>query len=168
MMIKYRLHEVAKDFNVSNKEIIEILQKHFGETKKAMTALEENELNVIFEHFTQENQVESFDEYLAANRERLEEKTEETVEEKPKKDSVAPEAKKQEEKPAQKSPKPSSVEKMPKEAEAAKAARCGKTARQKAGKQNPGEKPAEAVSAPPAGVKAVSSGCCSRCHNTGG
>ena len=140
MMIKYRLHEVAKDFNVSNKEIIEILQKHFGETKKAMTALEENELNVIFEHFTQENQVESFDEYLAANRERLEEKTEETVAEKPKKDSIAPEAKKQEEKPAQKSPKPSSAEKMPKEAQAAKAEPQKKNTQKPAAEKQPVKK----------------------------
>ena len=31
MMIKYRVHEVAKDLNVPSKEIIDLLQKHFGE-----------------------------------------------------------------------------------------------------------------------------------------
>ena len=39
MMIKYRVHEVAKDLNVPSKEIIDLLQKHFGEVKKHMTAL---------------------------------------------------------------------------------------------------------------------------------
>ena len=28
MMIKYRVHEVAKDLNVPSKEIIDLLQKH--------------------------------------------------------------------------------------------------------------------------------------------
>jgi translation initiation factor IF-2 len=65
MMIKYRVHEVAKDLNVPSKEIIELLQKHFGEVKKHMTALTEPELDVVFEHFTQANQVPNFDEYYA-------------------------------------------------------------------------------------------------------
>lgn len=79
MMIKYRLHEVAKDFDVSNKEIIDLLQKYFGETKKHMTALEESELNVVFEHFTQKHAVKDFEEYLSINRERLAEPQEETA-----------------------------------------------------------------------------------------
>ena len=67
MMIKYRVHEVAKDMNVPSKEIIDLLQKHFGETKKHMTALTEAELDVVFEHYTQKNQVENFDSYFAQN-----------------------------------------------------------------------------------------------------
>ena len=39
MMIKYRVHEVAKDLNVPNKFVIEQLQKHCDTTKKYMTAL---------------------------------------------------------------------------------------------------------------------------------
>ena len=40
MMIKYRVHEVAKDFDMpNNKEIISLLEKYTGETKKHMTAL---------------------------------------------------------------------------------------------------------------------------------
>ena len=65
MMIKYRVHEVAKDFDVPSKKVIEILGKYMGETKKSQTALEENELDVVFDYFTQNNQVESFDEYFA-------------------------------------------------------------------------------------------------------
>ena len=34
MMIKYRVHEVAKDLGLPNKEVIDTLQKYTGETKK--------------------------------------------------------------------------------------------------------------------------------------
>ena len=61
MMMKYRVHEVAKDFDKPNKEVIDLLGEVFGETKKHMTALTEAELDVVFDHFTQQNQVESFD-----------------------------------------------------------------------------------------------------------
>ena len=65
MINKYRVHEVAKDFDVSSKSVLELLGKHFEGQKKSMTALEEAELNVIFEVYTQENSVESFDAYFA-------------------------------------------------------------------------------------------------------
>ena len=65
MLIKYRVHEVAKDFGLQSKEIVELLKKYFPTAKKSMTALEENELDVIFDYLTQNNQVESFDEYFA-------------------------------------------------------------------------------------------------------
>ena len=64
MMIKYRVHEVAKDLNVPNKEIINLIKEHFGVEKKHMTSLSEEELDLIFEHFTKQNQVENFDEYF--------------------------------------------------------------------------------------------------------
>ena len=66
MMIKYRVHEVAKDFDMpNNKEIISLLEKYTGETKKHMTALEENELDIIFDYMTQNNQVENFERYFS-------------------------------------------------------------------------------------------------------
>ncbi len=65
MVVKYRVHEVAKDLNVPSKDVIELLGKFFDTPKKHMTALTEQELNVVFEHFTQKNQVESFDKYFA-------------------------------------------------------------------------------------------------------
>lgn len=66
MEIKYRLHEVAKDLNVPNKEIIALIEKHFGETKKHMTALTEEELNVVFEHYvSQKGTVQNLDAYFA-------------------------------------------------------------------------------------------------------
>ena len=65
MMNKYRVHEVAKDFNKPSKAVIDLLGEYFEEPKKHMTALEEKELDVIFETFTQQNEVESFDTYFA-------------------------------------------------------------------------------------------------------
>ena len=32
MMIKYRVHEVAKDLNVPSKEVVDLLKKYFGDT----------------------------------------------------------------------------------------------------------------------------------------
>ncbi|HIZ20170.1 MAG TPA: translation initiation factor IF-2 [Firmicutes bacterium] len=65
MMIKYRVSEVAKDFGKPTKEVINLLAEFGGAPKKSMTALEENELDLVFERFTQESQVENFDEYFA-------------------------------------------------------------------------------------------------------
>ena len=65
MMIKYRVHEVAKDFDVQSKEIVNILKDFFEEPKKTQSPLEEKELDIVFEVLTQTNQVESFDNYFA-------------------------------------------------------------------------------------------------------
>ena len=101
MISKYRVHEVAKDFNVPSKEILDIVSKHFDGQKKSMTALEESELDVIFEIVTQENSVENFDDYFAsANEPKKETKKEETEEKAEKAEPDNSEAK-AEKKPAQ-------------------------------------------------------------------
>lgn len=65
MMIKYRAHEVAKDFGKQSKEILDILHQHTDSGKKAMTALDEDELNVIFDVITStDGAVDSFDAYF--------------------------------------------------------------------------------------------------------
>ncbi len=65
-MIKIRLSEVAKNLNVSNKDIAEVLKQHLNVTKKPAGILNEDELNIIFEHFTQANSVPDFNEYFAS------------------------------------------------------------------------------------------------------
>ena len=65
MMIKYRVHEVAKDLNVPNKEVIDLLNANFEGQKKHMTALNEDELDVVFESFTQKHAMENLDAYFA-------------------------------------------------------------------------------------------------------
>ncbi len=73
MMQKYRVSEVAKDFGVQSKVVIGFLEGMCPPAKKSNTALEENELDLIFEYFTQENQVENFDAYFATAAEKKEE-----------------------------------------------------------------------------------------------
>lgn len=65
-MIKYRVHEVAKDFGLTSKDIIKVLEPYGGEGKNHMTTLTTEELNIIFETFTQKNQVANLNKYFAA------------------------------------------------------------------------------------------------------
>ena len=70
---KYRVHEVAKDFNVKSNGIIELLGKYFDDPKKHQTALTDEELDIVFETFTQEKSVANFDEYFKVTAEKKEE-----------------------------------------------------------------------------------------------
>lgn len=56
-MIKYRVHEVAKDFNSTSKVITQILTDYATTPKNHMQVLENEELDIIFEYITQHNQV---------------------------------------------------------------------------------------------------------------
>ena len=60
-MIKYRVHEVAKDFNTTSKVISQILTDYVAPPKNHMQVLETPELDVIFEYMTQKNQVASLE-----------------------------------------------------------------------------------------------------------
>ncbi len=68
-MSKYKVSDLAKDFGVSSKEISAILAPLGGEAKKSSNALEENELDYIFNKMTVDNSVTSFDAYFAAGNE---------------------------------------------------------------------------------------------------
>ena len=138
MMMKYRVHEVAKDLNVPNKFVIDLLQKYCDETKKHMTALTEEELDLVLESFTQSRKLENLDAYFADNQPEEEAQPEKKAEAKEKKEEPkkaaaqnngkktaknnnAPAAKKQENRPAQgnnaaKQPKPQQA-KQPEKAE---------------------------------------------------
>ena len=118
MINKYRVHEVAKDFDCPSKEILDIVTKHFEGQKKSMTALEEAELDVIFEIVTQENSVESFDAYFAtANEPKKEEKKEKKTEksDEPKKSEAKSDAPAKDEKksPAKSNNQPKKKQKDP-------------------------------------------------------
>ncbi len=118
MINKYRVHEVAKDFDCPSKEILDIVTKHFEGQKKSMTALEEAELDVIFEIVTQENSVESFDAYFAtANEPKKEEKKKEKADKKeePKKKDTKSDAPDKDEKkaPAKNNDQPKKKQKDP-------------------------------------------------------
>jgi translation initiation factor IF-2 len=91
-MIKYKVKEVADDFNVKSKKITEILSEKCGVNKKSMTSLEVEELNVIFDVMTTENALENFNDYFAVRDKAVEEYEkqieEEAKEEKPKRKEI--------------------------------------------------------------------------------
>ena len=89
---KVKLNDIAKDLNVPVKEVAELLANHYGmEPKKPTSALNEQEINVIFEHYTAQNQVSDFNAYFASRDEAPKAKPEKA--EKPEKTSPAAKAK---------------------------------------------------------------------------
>ncbi len=148
MINKYKLSEVAKDFGVKNNIVVDLLAKNFGDQKKPTSALEVDELDLIFDTFTKENEVDTLDAYFALvsgngkNEEAKEEIKEEAKKEPAKKEvKEAPKAeekaeKKEEKKPA--APKKDAPAKAPEKAPAAKDNRQNAPAQ----KQNENRKPA--------------------------
>ena len=63
--LKYRIHEVAKDFGMTSKVIGQILTDYLAPPKNHMQALEPQELDVVFEYITQHNQIGSIAEVFA-------------------------------------------------------------------------------------------------------
>ncbi len=63
---KYRVHEVAKDFGVSTKEITEIMTQYRTTPKNHMQVLDDTDLSVIFEYLTQHHQVDNMEDTLNA------------------------------------------------------------------------------------------------------
>ncbi|MEG0229331.1 MAG: translation initiation factor IF-2, partial [Oscillospiraceae bacterium] len=70
MILKYKLTDLAKDFNVDKKDLIDILNEKYQSTKKATSTLNEEELNFVFEHYSQKFQVENFEKYFKATAEK--------------------------------------------------------------------------------------------------
>ena len=79
MMSKPRVYEVGKDLGVSSKEIIALLEPFGIVLKNHMGTLEERDLDIIFEHYTQKNQSEDLEAIFHPK----EEKPEKTEEKKP-------------------------------------------------------------------------------------
>ena len=59
-MEKIRAYELSKAFGIPSKEIVKVLHDYEVSTKNHMSALSEYELDVIFEYYTQKNQVQDF------------------------------------------------------------------------------------------------------------
>ena len=66
---KNKLNEVAKDFNMQSKALIELLGKYFDGEKKSQATLDDKEMDVIFDVLTKQHSVESFDDYFAMQKE---------------------------------------------------------------------------------------------------
>lgn len=68
-MEKIRAYELSKAFGIPSKEIVKVLHDYNVSTKNHMSALDEHELDVIFEYYTQKNQVPDFSIYLKPKQE---------------------------------------------------------------------------------------------------
>ena len=64
-LVKYRVKEVAADFGMAPKEIADILGKYFEKPKSNTVVLTDEQLNVLFDHITQHNQIESIAQVFA-------------------------------------------------------------------------------------------------------
>ncbi len=62
---KYKVRDLAKDFDMPAKAITEIITKYTGATKSNTQALTEDELNIVFDALTSANQVSSFERLMA-------------------------------------------------------------------------------------------------------
>ena len=65
MTVKYRISDLAKDFEKTSKEVIALLEEISKEPKKSSNSLDEKELDYLFNKLTTQNAVESFDAYFA-------------------------------------------------------------------------------------------------------
>ena len=105
---KYKVTDIAKDFGISTKKVIETFAELTGETRKTGATFEENEVNALLEALTRENAVKDLGEYLASGKEP------QPVKQETKKPEAKPKTKKEE-------PKPEAAKPQPKQPEAPKA-----------------------------------------------
>ena len=108
---KYKVTDIAKDFGISTKKVIETFAELTGETRKTGATFEENEVNALLEALTRETAVKDLGEYLASGKEP------QPVKQETKKSEAKPQAKKEAPKPEAAKPQP----KQPKQPEAPKA-----------------------------------------------
>ena len=105
---KYKVTDIAKDFGISTKKVIETFAELTGETRKTGATFEENEVNALLEALTRETAVKDLGEYLASGKEP------QPVKQETKKPEAKPQAKKE-------APKPEAAKPQPKQPETPKA-----------------------------------------------
>ena len=64
MVKKIKISDLAKDLNVPGNDIAELMGEYSEVKKKPSSTLNEEEINLVLEHYTQQNQVASFDAYF--------------------------------------------------------------------------------------------------------
>ncbi len=85
---KYKIHEVAKDFGMNSKEIVELLKGYSDAERKHTTVLEDKELDFVFEKLTKEYEASSFDAYYASGEKKKEENQPQAEEKAPAKEEA--------------------------------------------------------------------------------
>lgn len=71
-MIKTKVSDVAKDFEISSKELIELLEQNVKVTKKASSTLDETEMDAVFELLTKSEEVKNFKDYFSSGAQKRE------------------------------------------------------------------------------------------------
>ena len=85
MTNKYKISDLAKDFNMKSKDLIAIVAEITGSDKKSGGTLNEEETALVFAKLINDNSVKSFDEYFATGAETREKAKKAREEEKNKK-----------------------------------------------------------------------------------
>ncbi len=81
---KLKINDVAKDLGITGQALSDFLKEKLDVAKKPAASLTPEEMNVVLEHFSQNNQVDSFNEYFAMrNLPRTEKKPEKKTVKKP-------------------------------------------------------------------------------------
>ena len=88
-MTKIKAYELSKSFGIPSKEIVKVLHDYGVSEKNHMSALDERELDVIFEYYTQKNQVADFSALFAKVEKPAEEKAKAKKEDKAKTESAS-------------------------------------------------------------------------------
>ena len=65
LVVKYKICELAKDFGMKSNVFIDMLKDLSETPKKSQTSLTTDELDIVFDTITKDNQVENFDRYFA-------------------------------------------------------------------------------------------------------
>ncbi len=68
-MAKIKISDLAKDLNMSAKELVAFIEKATGAEKKTAGSVDENEFSIIMDKLTAKNSVKNFDEYFATGAE---------------------------------------------------------------------------------------------------
>ncbi len=84
-MAKIKISDLAKDLNMSAKDLVAFIEKATGMEKKTAGSVEENEFSIIMDKLTAKNSVKSFNEYFAMGAEVHEKKAAQRQAEKDKK-----------------------------------------------------------------------------------
>ncbi len=69
MTNKYKISDLAKDFNMKSKDLVLLVNEVCATEKKTTASLNEEEIGLVFSRLTSDNQVKSFDEYFAMGEE---------------------------------------------------------------------------------------------------
>ncbi|MBE6943698.1 MAG: translation initiation factor IF-2 [Ruminococcaceae bacterium] len=84
-LVKYRIKDVATDFELPVKELMDVVAKFYEKPKSNTRVLTEEELNVVFDYITKTHQIESLEQVFAVQTKKVEKPAEKVAEKAPEK-----------------------------------------------------------------------------------